>query len=667
MKRIHILFVIGLVLGAGIVVATNDFGPGEAVKISDNVTVQSPNGLELTMQGTTNVSMEDLFQGGGSEIVVNMSEGNITLASADSVSATIHKNTITGEWTNVTDITAGSNWLEIYPESKQRVDTRGDVNDIAIKSAALDDGTTDFWYNGTDGGVVTVRIYDLPENTRIAAIDESDTFKDVNRTDGSGTLWLDLDASSHSIELLDVNDTRSAPTQSNAGPTGLIPDTPSELSIDINDSDFPADEVNVSIYLDGNEIHQENITSNGTVTTSNFGSLDLGEHTWAVNATDYYGNVNNQTYDFSLPSNITLRNETNASQVITDQNVTATFYTPNGETIIQRSDSNGDGNISLRGLPDESFVVTFTGDGWHDRRAFIESIGNQQNIYLLNSTAYPTADDSAIETTFIYEDRTNQFEQSNTTLRIQRAVDPDNDGNFTFQTVAGDFWGAAGEFPFTGEYQARYRLVIQNEQTGDRRVLGTHIPTSDGVKNIIVGRIIFEAENSTGRWFDAQVNQSEQRVEAVYNDPTNQTTDLRVRVYERNNQSNVIFDQTFSGDFGRKVVTVALTENQTGTDWVVDFDGTHSEDGSVGGELIAGGDNEYGLPLDPSILYSLAYIFVTFIMALYGPRTALLGAWAGVFVVGGFMFIGWINVGIPAYTVGILIAIGGTFYHEAMP
>jgi hypothetical protein len=395
-------------------------------------------------------------------------------------------------------------------------------------------------------------------------------------------------------------------------------------------------------------------------------NFDLGDEvTWAVNASDGYGNVKNQTYTFRMPANITLRNETNASQRIQDKNITATFYSENGEIVIERSDDNEDGNISLSGLPNTEFVVTFSGSGWHDRRAYIESIGSQQNIYLLNSTAYPTSDDSAIETTFVYEDRTSLFDQDSTTLRVQRAVDPDNDGNYTWQTVAGDYWGAAGEFPFTGEYQERYRLIIKNQQTGDQRELGTHIPTSDGVKNIIVGNIIFDAENATGTFWDAGINDNTSNLQILYTDPTNSTTDLSIKVYERGNESNTLYNRTFAGPLGTETIAIPLTDDQEDMNWVVEFQGS-SGSGPVFGKVQVGG-SAYLLPIDPTILRSFALVFVTFIMALYGPRTAVMGAWAGVLAVSGLMFLGWVDVSIVAVTIAAVIAAGGTFYREAMP
>lgn len=667
---IKTLFFIGLLFGAGVVMAATTFAPGDAGQVSDGVTFESPSGTETKLWGTTNVSMGDVFpnstthssQFADRSVILNTSDGNITLASDNDVHGEVHTSNMTGTWTNVTSITAGGNTLEIYPENKQRVDVKGDVDNISIASMTVDDGNVDFVVGGTNGGVATVTIYNLPASTTIAANDDG-TFLDQATTDANGKLTLDIPVSTHDVELQTVDP--DTPTISDEQPQGTIPGTPSEINATVKDPDFPNDDVQVTFYLDGSQIAQKNITSNGTVSTSNYGNLDLGEHSYNISAVDNYGNTATSNQTFSLPQNITLRNESDASEVIKDKNITATFYGVNGQTIIERSDSNEDGNISLRGLPDVSFVVTFEGDGWYDRRAFIESIGDQQNIYLLNSTAYPTGSDDAIETTFIYEDRTGSFDQNSTTLEIERAVDPDDDGNFTWQVVAGDYWGAAGEFPMTGQYQERYRLRVTNQETGETRVLGTHIPTSDGVKNIIVGNIIFDAENATGKYWDAGLNPNTTTLQAYYQDPTNSTTDLRVLIYEQGNRSNELVNQTFAGPVGDKLVTVSVSDSQAEKNWVVEWDGT-DDDGAVHGEALVGGVR-YALPIDPVLLTAFGFSFVTFVMALYGPRVSTMGAWAGVITYAGLMFIGWLPFTIAGLTVATLAATGGTLYKEAMP
>lgn len=660
-RRLLGYFLLGVVLTVGIVTAATSVYD---VPQSGTVPYGVDNGPTAYLTGDINISGDFVD---GQTLDLDTNSGNITFHSNGDTNLSIDSTEITGPWTNITSVTAGSTWIEISPEDKPQVDTRGDVNALSIyETIALDDDTADFYYAGTDGGTVSVRLYSLPANTKVAALDANTLAPlDSGTADSNGNITFDLPASDHTV-LLSTDSTDDTPQFANPDPTGVVSDTPNELSVDVSDADFPSDEVNVSIYLDGAKIHSENITSNSTVTTSNFGTLDLGDHTWAVNATDYYGNQNSESYDFTLPSNITLRNETNASQIITGKNITAKFYSSNGDVVVQKSDSNNDGNISLRGLPNTEFVVVFEGDDYHDRRAYIESIVEQQNFYLLNSTAFPL-DNGAVFTRFVYEDRTGSFPQSDTTLRVQRAVDPNNDSTYQWETIAGDYWGAAGEFPFTGEYNERYRLLVKNQETNESRILGTHIPVASGSKNIIVGQIVFEAENATGRYYDAVVNENTSNLQVYYQDPTNKTTNLNIVVYERGNQSNELYNSTVSGPLGEHALSIPLSEDEETTNWVVKFDGQHASDTSgVYGEVLVG-DVAFPLPLDAGILAAFSYAFVTFIMLLYGPRTATIGAWAGVLVFIGLVFVGWIPGGIVVIVLPVIAAAGGTIYKEAVP
>jgi hypothetical protein len=61
------------------------------------------------------------------------------------------------------------------------------------------------------------------------------------------------------------------------------------------------------------------------------------------------------------------------------------------------------------------------------------------------------------------------------------------------------------------------------------------------------------------------------------------------------------------------------------------------------------------------------FSMITFVMAMYGPRTSTMGAWAGALLYTGIMFIGWIAFSPAGVVVVFLAATGGTFYKEAMP
>ncbi|MFB6198719.1 MAG: hypothetical protein ABEI52_10700, partial [Halobacteriaceae archaeon] len=174
-----------------------------------------------------------------------------------------------------------------------------------------------------------------------------------------------------------------------------------------------------------------------------------------------------------------------------------------------------------------------------------------------------------------------------------------------------------------------------------------------------------EAENATGVYWDAAINQNTTNLQAYYNDPTNSTTDLRIRIYRQGNQSNEIYNQTFSGPLGEKAVSVSLNDTQAEQNWVVEFDGT-DDDGRVFGEVLVGGVR-YALPIDPEILTAFMFSMITFVMAMYGPRTSTMGAWAGALFYTGVMFLGWISFNAPGLVIVFLAVAGGTFYKEAMP
>lgn len=550
----------------------------------------------------------------------------------------------------------------------------GDPHDVDDATSAFvelptvtDTSITVTWQGSNDGGSswsnINQNTYTTTGTKTVSLPDTYELYRPVVDFSGqvaSAEAELDRDA-------VEVTTDKPLINNSSASPSGgeFVNQDPITLSINVSDPDFADDDKNeqlsVEFFVNGSSAGTDTLNSNGTASIEP-SNVPSGDVQWHAVVTDTFGNTNtSDTFFFETPSQLTVRNESNASEIVTGANVTITFYSADGETIIQKTDNDGDGNISLAGLPITEFVGVVDAEGWHSRRFYIESILNQQDIYLLNSTAFP----NPIDTTFVYEDRTGSFESSVTTLRIQRGVDPDNDGNFSFQTVAGDFWGAAGEFPFTGEPNARYRLVIENTETNTQRVLGTHIPTADGTKNIVVGSLEWPALNGTGRVFDAQLEG--QDITVLYHDPGNNTTDVRLRVWELGNKSNKIYDENFTnGPYGTLQVAVSLTADQAEESWVVNYTASHDEEGELTGQVPVGG-NAVGLPVDPWLLGTIGWVFVTFVTCLYGPRTAVLGAWTLVILAGGLMLFQWVTIPTASLVTAVLIASGGTWYREAVP
>lgn len=530
----------------------------------------------------------------------------------------------------------------------------------AINITSLTNASVNATVRTTDGTVLNqTTITNTGNHTLALAATSSSQLETVLEVDvtGSNPAFVVADES-----ILFEN---HAPSGSNFAPSDgtKLSSSDVEFSVDVNDTEFSTaqgDSVDATLHIDGNAVGTKTVTSNSTVTITQTLSQG-GDHTyhWVLN--DSYGDTTTTaTKTVTVPSEITFRNESNETQIINESvTIEATFYSADGTTVIKRSTT--DGNISLDGLPTtKEFVITVSAEGWYDRRVYIDGIYEQSNVYLLNKSAHP----NAIQTTFTFEDRTGEFPQDTTTLRIQRALDPDNDSTYTWETVAGDFFGASGNFPFSGAYQVRYRLVIENSN-GETRVLGAFIPTADSTETLVIGNIQWPIQNGTQQYFDANLDNNAQEIQIRYYDHENDTEDIRIRVWEHQNKSNLIYDSNFSGPYGALAVNVSLTENQTGKTWVANY--TAVDNGTtIQGQRIVG-SSPMGLPVAAWLLGTMCLGFLTFVGSLYGPRTAPLGAVTMVGTAMVLMYFQLVYIGTGFVIVALLIAIGSLLYAEGMP
>jgi len=469
------------------------------------------------------------------------------MASDNPVHAEVYTNNMTGTWTNVTDITVGGNWLEMYPEDKQRVDTRGDTDDLYMQDMAIGDGQTDFVINGTGTG--TLKIYGLDANTQVAAVDKNtNAVLGTNTTTSNGVLWIDISLSSHTVTLQSGD---GLPQLSNEQPTGTQSTTPSQVSIDVNDTDFPNDQVDVTFYLDGNQVGTDTLTSNGTASTSI--SPSPGTHTVEANATDSYGQYAVKEWSFGVPNTLYLRNETQPSQIIKDD-MNVSFYERDGDYIFSRDTS--DGTIDMSGLNTTEYIATVKpqNSSWTQRTVYIPDIAEVQDIYLLNTTVYET-----VTTRFVLNDPTAQY-TSRSLLIIKRDI------NNTFQRIVADEFGAEG-LTATLQKNTRYRLVVRNRQ-GVSQTVGPYRGELNETVDVVPGEPTIPLEGSADGW-SSNAGLNNQTLEYRYSDPENETDKVKVWIHERNNKSNQLRPNTTYFNLGNFSARLTLTANESQKEWVV--------------------------------------------------------------------------------------------------
>jgi len=176
------------------------------------------------------------------------------------------------------------------------------------------------------------------------------------------------------------------------------------------------------------------------------------------------------------PQDLSIREETNPSQLITGAEVDIRFYIQgdSGSTD-QVSRTTTTGQIDMTGLPkNESFVVSVSAENYNDRQIFVDNLYEQQSVYLLNKN------ETTVTKTFEYTDFSGDFPQEDTVILFERPI------NDQFKTVSGDVIGATGEYRVTLDQNQRHRIILYNRETGERRTQGPFTPLVSGANQIEV-------------------------------------------------------------------------------------------------------------------------------------------------------------------------------------
>lgn len=640
-----------LVLGVPVLAAhiTN------TVDVSGGVTVQSPDGMAVTINGTTKVNMTDMFPATDT-VALTTEAGNATISAPGRANATIHKDQITGTWTNVTSIDASTADITIDPEDKTPVTVGGNIRTIDFTNASnvgVDDNQLDFAYSGPSG-TSNVTLEGVPASTQIGAVDrDTATILDVATSTSSGSItYTSLTNSEHNVELVT---SKGSPSFSNVSPTGDLTSEPTELSVDVSDPDFPqGDNVTVEISYEGSVVHTETITSNQTVTTSvpDAGTKG-GSHTWSVEATDAYGQTSTDSYTYNVPDKLYIFNETAPHDLINGTNVSVTAtITGSNQTVFQRTIT--DGVINFTGLPaDETYIITLETDDYFVREVYVRSIYDQQAVFLLNKSQ------ASVQNTLSVTDRTGRY-SDNPTVVVDRVINTSNisqlpDNGYQWVAIGGDRLGASGFYVIDLQKDARYRFRVINQQ-GDTRTLGEYTAKSSGSIDLDIGSIEYDLtpEDAEYQWSSYIENESTGgSLTYAYNDPSNLTDNVTLTIRYRENDTILVHQEFTNGPYGEIVYTEPLTQDQYDNHSYIVSWSAGRDGGVITGRTYVGSRQGINLPLS-RIWMQVGYAALILVFAfLVG---AGVNAAAASLVVMGFAGFGWyIEIVPPELGAGAII------------
>jgi len=618
------LFLIGLIAPGLVLAGTTLILDAEPA--SGTIPIGAPDGPTVTVTGVSSEMELSEFTPNSSAVQVTSDAGNGTFYSGGNTAVTVDN--MEGTWTNLSALNVTGSSLYINPSDKAAANVSGDADTFDFRdSFGVDDTTTDFAYSGTTG-TTSVTLRGVPASTTIGASDQNGDLLDVSTSNSNGVVTFSGMANSQHYVTLN---TGASASLSNPTPTGDLANEPSQISFQLNDTDFPdGDSVDVTIRLDGSVLNTQTITANQTVTASIPQSgQNGGAHTWSVHTNDSYGETSVLNASYNVPDQLTFYNETNTSEIV-DSPVEITVNFIGDNAVYERSTTNG--TINMTGLPvNENFIVEVSpSQTYVGRTVYIESIYQQQSVYLLNQNA------TSVQSRFVLEDNTGEFTQESV-LFIQRAVNVS--GSVEYQTIHADEFGVEG-VTATLEEGVRYRIKIQSAD-GTEQTIGPYRADTSETVTVRPQSPTIPVGGDTGEGWSANAAIDNDTIEYTFSDQSGDT-DLIVYAHERGNKSNTLDANRSYFDVGNVSGTFSLTVNQTGTEWVVHFVQTRDTETTdytvtVGNrpDVVPGFSDEWRLIIGIGVLFISAGVF------------SLLNAKVGVTVIaieGGVLWwLGWLE------------------------
>jgi hypothetical protein len=427
-------------------------------------------------------------------------------------------------------------------------------------------------------------------------------------------------------------------TTSTDGRTEIVVDASSagNLTIDTNGQGAVAVDTQ-----DGSSIDEGQVNPDGTVTFN----IPAGTHRIDLQ---------------SAPSTLFVFKESNPSELIKGSaDLRIRFFTEGSEEVIEKPVT--DGTVDLSEIPsDQRFVVTVKAENsdYAYRRIVVDSLSEQQDVYLLNTSAT-----SNVEIEFRLTDYTGSFPGSETTLYIEKPItkDYDNDGQAEtrYRTILGDNFGSTNQFPARLAQQERYRLRLVNGP--NQRVLGSFTASRSEIEQITIQDIDIEREVIAAATTTTSTSTSngQRQLTLRYLDNSTSTSEISVNVTERGSPNTTVYSDTVTNSPVRNY-SVYQIPIQNDTSYVVNWEIHRDGERRTRTQLVGGGGFQLQIPLDSEWLGTFGFMFVAFLAALAGRETHHIIGVTVVAMAGMLMWLQAVTIAPPLWWIAALIA-GGSY------
>jgi hypothetical protein len=411
----------------------------------------------------------------------------------------------------------------------------------------------------------------------------------------------------------------------------LLSGGPVGISANVSDPSLPGgDTLTVEFSDAGGVFETQTVNQNQTVTAT-YPQLLGGENEYSISVTDSFGgSAATGTRVFSVPSNLTLRNANDATEIVDGPNVSATvrFFEEEGNRVFPREPSNG--VVDMSGLPvDESFVVGVRDESgtYISRLSLIETIFQQQDVYLIE------ANQSTAIIRFNIEDRTGRFIAGETEIQILRPINttdsPSNEEEYVI--VAGDVIGSQLSFETELQQDVRYRVRVQND-LGETRELGAFTARLDQVVELTISGIDvgFDAsdEGTQVRTSQEIADNGDKTIQFNLLDLSENTEDVSVQVIEEGNESNIVEEGGDPGPVGSYQFSTIISGEPADKEYLLRYE--YVREGEKVSATVSPGASEFSVgdlnQLDEGWAQIFGVGFLIVVAGIFSRANARIGA-----------------------------------------
>jgi len=244
-----------------------------------------------------------------------------------------------------------------------------------------------------------------------------------------------------------------------------------DYAVDNNETDLAySSDAGLTVSLDG--LDQVNIAAVDVATGE---PLDTSDAQGDGSATFELPSGSREIRLEPTPSELEVRDEQTQELLTEIDDMTIEFYESGENPDNIESVEVVDGTADMEGLDvTTSFIAVAEAEGYANRRIFIDSFFETQEIYLLDMSA------DSVTAEYELEDFSGEFPQAQTVMVIERNIE----GEWT--PIQGDFFGSTGKFEANLLRDTRHRMRVVNVQTGDERVIGAFTPQQNAVETVTI-------------------------------------------------------------------------------------------------------------------------------------------------------------------------------------